>query len=248
MAVCAISPRSFDRHERLRARHTRRDMCGSVEEFSMDSMRERDIQTPQTMERRLAAANLAPRTGLEPAAFRLGGGPSIQLRYRGMYKYAIYATKRNPCAASLREERRRRDYTLQSVSIIRISGRVVKPVRPYTPRYNGEVERSCWENQKCFCSCHSLYALDDFAKQLAVRNRRSNNFPMRPLGWFSSNEFAVHLFGNLQSVLIPLATMAMWSAVTGRTRNAFAPATAFTHSTTSQSSLLSAIAAPITSP
>lgn len=26
---------------------------------------------------------MAPRTGLEPAAFRLGGGPSIQLRYRG---------------------------------------------------------------------------------------------------------------------------------------------------------------------
>ena len=67
---------------------------------------------------------------------RLGGGPSIQLRYRGMYKYAIYATKRNPCAASLREERRRRDYTLQSVSIIRISGRVVKPVRPYTTGIN----------------------------------------------------------------------------------------------------------------
>lgn len=98
-----------------------------------------------------------------------------------MYKYAIYATKRNPCAASLREERRRRDYTLQSVSIIRISGRVVKPVRPYTPRYNGEVERSCWENQKCFCSCHSLYAFNDFAKQLAVRNRRANNFPMREI-------------------------------------------------------------------
>ena len=30
-------------------------------------------------------AFLAPQTGLEPAAFRLGGGPSIQLRYWGRY-------------------------------------------------------------------------------------------------------------------------------------------------------------------
>ena len=66
-----------------------------------------------------------------------------------------------------------------------------KLIRPYTPRHNGKVERSHREDQKRFYSCHSFYSLDDFAKQLAVHNRRSNNFPMRPLGWRSPSEFTV---------------------------------------------------------
>ena len=66
-----------------------------------------------------------------------------------------------------------------------------KLIRPYTPRHNGKVERSHREDQKRFYSCHSFYSLDDFAKQLAVHNRRSNNFPMRPLDWCSPLEFAV---------------------------------------------------------
>ena len=66
-----------------------------------------------------------------------------------------------------------------------------KLIRPYTPRHNGKVERSHREDQKRFYSCHSFYSLDDFAKQLAAHNRRSNDFPMRPLDWSSPNEFAV---------------------------------------------------------
>ena len=66
-----------------------------------------------------------------------------------------------------------------------------KLIRPYTPRHNGKVERSHREDQKRFYSCHSFYSLDDFAKQLATHNRRSNNFPMRPLGWLSPSEFTV---------------------------------------------------------
>ena len=64
-------------------------------------------------------------------------------------------------------------------------------IRPYTPRHNGKVERSHREDQKRFYSCRSFYSLSDFAKQLAVHNRRSNNFPMRPLGWLSPSEFTV---------------------------------------------------------
>ena len=45
------------------------------------------------------------------------------------------------------------------------------------------MERSHREDQKRFYSCHSFYSLDDFSKQLAVHNRCSNNFPMRPLGY-----------------------------------------------------------------
>ena len=66
-----------------------------------------------------------------------------------------------------------------------------KLIRPYTPRHNGKVERSHREDQKRFYSCHSFYSLDDLAKQLAIHNRRSNNFPMRPLGWRSPSEFTV---------------------------------------------------------
>ena len=66
-----------------------------------------------------------------------------------------------------------------------------KLIRPYTPRHNGKVERSHREDQKRFYSSHAFFSLDDFAKQLAVHNRRSNNFPMRPLKWLSPSEFAV---------------------------------------------------------
>jgi len=66
-----------------------------------------------------------------------------------------------------------------------------KLIRPYTPRHNGKVERSHREDQKRFYSCHAFYSLDDFAKQLAVHNRRSNSLPMRPLRWLSPAEFSV---------------------------------------------------------
>lgn len=66
-----------------------------------------------------------------------------------------------------------------------------KLIRPYTPRHNGKVERSHREDQKRFYNTHSFYSLDDFASQLAVHNRRSNNFPMRPLSWLSPLEFSV---------------------------------------------------------
>ena len=66
-----------------------------------------------------------------------------------------------------------------------------KLIRPYTPRHNGKVERSHREDQKRFYNSHSFYSLEDFAAQLTVHNRRSNNYPMRPLGWLSPLEFSV---------------------------------------------------------
>ena len=66
-----------------------------------------------------------------------------------------------------------------------------KLIRSYTPRHNGKVERSHREDQKRFYSSHSFCSLEDFEKQLAAHNRRSNNFPMRPLHWLSPYEFAV---------------------------------------------------------
>ena len=66
-----------------------------------------------------------------------------------------------------------------------------KLIRPYTPRHNGKVERSHREDQKRFYSCRSFYSLVDFAKELAVHSRRSNNLPMRPPRWMSPAEVTV---------------------------------------------------------
>ncbi len=61
-------------------------------------------------------------------------------------------------------------------------------IRPYTPRHNGKVERSHRKDNEYFYADHCFYSFEDFKKQLAVRNRQYNNFPMRPLNWKSPNE------------------------------------------------------------
>jgi len=66
-----------------------------------------------------------------------------------------------------------------------------KLICPYTPRHNGKVERSHREDQKRFYSCYSFFFMEDFAAQHAAHNRRSNNFPIRPLHWRSPLDFAV---------------------------------------------------------
>ena len=63
-----------------------------------------------------------------------------------------------------------------------------KLIRPYTPRHNGKVERSHREDQKRFYSTHRFYSPDDFGKQLAAYQNRSNSRPMRPLSWLSPSE------------------------------------------------------------
>ena len=64
-----------------------------------------------------------------------------------------------------------------------------KLIKPYTPRHNGKVERSHREDHNKFYSCHKFYSCDDLNKQLKAHLRRSNNRPMRPLGWLSPVEF-----------------------------------------------------------
>ena len=56
-----------------------------------------------------------------------------------------------------------------------------KLIKPYTPRHNGKVERSHREGQKLFYNSHSFFSLDDFGRQLAAHQARTNNRPMRPL-------------------------------------------------------------------
>ena len=61
-------------------------------------------------------------------------------------------------------------------------------IRPYTPRHNGKVERSHRKDNEYFYADHRFYSFADFKKQLAVRNRQYNRFPMRPLNWKSPLE------------------------------------------------------------
>ena len=63
-----------------------------------------------------------------------------------------------------------------------------KLIRPYTPRHNGKVERSHREDQKLFYDSHRFFSLADFGTQLAAHQSRTNDRPMRPLGWLSPRQ------------------------------------------------------------
>lgn len=63
-----------------------------------------------------------------------------------------------------------------------------KQIRPFTPRHNGKVERSHRKDNEEFYASHRFYSFDDFKRQLAVRQRQYNNFPMSPLNWRSPKQ------------------------------------------------------------
>ena len=69
-----------------------------------------------------------------------------------------------------------------------------KLIRPYTPKHNGKVERSHRKDNEEFYASHKFFSFHDFEKQLAVRQRQYNNFPMRPLNWNSPKDvlFSFH--------------------------------------------------------
>lgn len=64
-------------------------------------------------------------------------------------------------------------------------GIVHKLIRPLTPKHNGKVERSHRKDNEEFYACHTFFSFEDFKRQLAVRQRQYNIFPMRPLNWKS---------------------------------------------------------------
>ena len=66
-----------------------------------------------------------------------------------------------------------------------------KLIRPYTPRHNGKVERRTPGGPETVLCFSHFFSLDDFKNQLAIHNRRSNNFPMGPLHRLSPAESTV---------------------------------------------------------
>ena len=63
-----------------------------------------------------------------------------------------------------------------------------KLIRVFTPRHNGKVERSHRKDNEYFYASHSFYSFEDYQKQLAVWQRKYNDFPMRPLNWRSPKQ------------------------------------------------------------
>lgn len=61
-------------------------------------------------------------------------------------------------------------------------------IRPRTPRHNGKVERSHRNDNERFYSFQRFYSLEDLRKQGSQYLKRSNNIPMKVLGYLSPNE------------------------------------------------------------
>ncbi len=64
-----------------------------------------------------------------------------------------------------------------------------KNTKPYTPKENGRVERSHRKDQERFYYKKIFYSLEDLRNRGKDWRKEYNNFPMRPLGWLSPNEF-----------------------------------------------------------
>ena len=73
--------------------------------------------------------------------------------------------------------------------ILEEKGIKYKVIKPHTPKQNGRVERSHRKDQERFYYGKVFWSLEDLRNRGADWRKESNNFPMRPLGWLSPNEF-----------------------------------------------------------
>ena len=64
-----------------------------------------------------------------------------------------------------------------------------KTIKAYTPQENGKVERSHRKDQERFYYGRVFYSLEDLRRRGKEWRKEYNNFPMRPLGWISPNEY-----------------------------------------------------------
>jgi len=70
----------------------------------------------------------------------------------------------------------------------------LKRIKPHTPKHNGKVERSHREDQKLFYSeivrlNHLITDTEEFRRRLKRHQDKTNNRPMRPLGYLSPVEY-----------------------------------------------------------
>ena len=70
----------------------------------------------------------------------------------------------------------------------------IKRIKPHTPKHNGKVERSHREDQKLFYSemvrlNHLITDVEGYKRRLKRHQDKTNNRPMRPLGYLSPIEY-----------------------------------------------------------
>lgn len=75
----------------------------------------------------------------------------------------------------------------------------LKRIKPHTPKHNGKVERSHREDQKLFYSeiirlNRLIVDEDDFKRRLKRHQRKTNDRPMRPLGYLSPRQYLEQYF------------------------------------------------------
>ena len=78
-----------------------------------------------------------------------------------------------------------------------------RQIKPYTPKENGKVERSHRKDQERFYYKKVFYSLEDLRNRGKDWRKEYNNFPMRPLGWLSLNEF-LRRYKNREESLITI--------------------------------------------
>lgn len=76
-----------------------------------------------------------------------------------------------------------------------------KLIKPYTPKENGRVERSHRKDQERFYYKNVFYNLEDLRNKGKEWRKEYNNFPMKPLGWLSPNEFLKRYKSQEESVM-----------------------------------------------
>lgn len=76
-----------------------------------------------------------------------------------------------------------------------------KNIKPYTPKENGRVERSHRKDQERFYYNKVFYSLEDLRNRGKDWRKEYNNFPMKPLGWLSPNEFLKRYKSQEESLL-----------------------------------------------
>ena len=64
----------------------------------------------------------------------------------------------------------------------------IKRLYKKTPRHNGKVERSHRKEQERLYYKRVFISFEDFKEKLRRWEREYNNFPMKPLGWKSTND------------------------------------------------------------
>ena len=75
-----------------------------------------------------------------------------------------------------------------------------KIIKPHTPKQNGRVERSHRKDQERFYYQKVFWSLEDLSNRGKSWRIEYNNFPMRPLGWLSPNEFLKRYKSQVESV------------------------------------------------